>query len=118
MKNFEIIKLNNCEYDYLVIATTYISPIATLTDVQNELTNESGRIIFDLTLINGTSSNRYISASFENGIFNRQSFDAVKVIESNVEHISLDFFVHHPDLVENGTIPNALRSLLVAGEGV
>ena len=115
MKNFELIKLNNSKYDYLVIATTYISPVSTLTDVQNELTDKAGKIIFDLTLINGTSSNRYISASFENGLVNRRSFDVVKAIEPNVEHISLDFFVHHADLVENGTIPNALKSLLVAG---
>ena len=33
MKNFEISKLKNSEYDYLVIATTYISPISTLDDV-------------------------------------------------------------------------------------
>lgn len=61
MKNFEVIKLNNSEYDYMVIATTCISPISTLTDIQNELEDKSGRIIFDLTLINGTSSNRYIT---------------------------------------------------------
>ena len=85
MKNFEVIKLNNSEYDYMVIATTCISPISTLTDIQNELEDKSGRIIFDLTLINGTSSNRYITASFENGAVNRRSFEVVKVIESKVE---------------------------------
>ena len=37
MKNFEVIKLNNSEYDYMVIATTCIIPISTLTDIQNEL---------------------------------------------------------------------------------
>ncbi len=75
MKNFEVIKLNDSEYDYMVMATTCISPISTLTDIQNELEDKSGKIIFDLTLINGTSSNRYISASFENGIFDRRSFE-------------------------------------------
>ena len=114
MKNFEVIKLNNSEYDYMVIATTCISPISTLTDIQNELEDKSGRII-DLTLINGTSSNRYITASFENGAVNRRSFEVVKVIESKVEYISLDFFAHHADLVKNGTIPNALKSLLIEG---
>lgn len=39
----------------------------------------------------------------------------VKVIESKVEYISLDFFAHHADLVKNGTIPNALKSLLIEG---
>ena len=108
MKNFEVIKLNDSEYDYMVMATTCISPISTLTDIQNELEDKSGKLI-------GTSSNRYISASFENGIFDRRSFETVKVIKTSIEHISLDFFVHHVDLVENGTIPNALKSLLVAG---
>ena len=42
MKNFEVIKLNNSEYDYMVIATTCISPISTLTDIQNELEDKSG----------------------------------------------------------------------------
>lgn len=115
MKNFEIIKLNNSEYDYLIIATTYVSPISTLSDVQNELADKSGRIIFDLTLINGTSSSRYISATFENRIVNRRSFAIVKAIEPDVEHISLNFFAHHAEVVENGTIPNALKSLLGAG---
>lgn len=118
MKNFEVIKLNNSEYDYMVIATTCISPISTLTDIQNELEDKSGRIIFDLTLINGTSSNRYITASFENGAFNRRSFETVKVIDSIVEHVSMAFFACHADLVKNGTIPNALKSLLIAGVGV
>lgn len=118
MKNFEIIKLNDSEYDYMVIATTCISPISTLTDIQNVLANKSGRIIFDLTLINGTNSNRYISALFENGVFDRRSFNVVKVIAPNLEYISLEFFIRHVELVENGTIPNALKSLLGAGTGV
>ena len=115
MKNFELIKLNNSKYDYLVIATTYINPISTLEDVQKELADISGNIIFDLTLINGTNSNRYISAIFEGRNFNRNSFSSVKVIETDVKHISSDFFVHHVDLVKNGTIPNALKSLLIEG---
>lgn len=115
MKNFEVLKLENSEFDYLVIATTYINPISTLSDVQNEVIEKSGRVLFDLTLINGTSSNRYISATFENGIIDRRSFVVEKAVEPVVEHKSLDFFVRHQDLVKNGTIPNALKSLLVAG---
>lgn len=115
MKNFEIIKLGSDKYMYMVIATTCISPISTLADVQNELENTSGQIIFDLTLINGTNSNRYISASFENGVFDRRSFELVKTIDPSIKHISSEFFIRHADTVKNGTIPNALKSLLVTG---
>lgn len=116
MKNFEISKLKNSEYDYLVIATTYISPISTLDDVQGEFKHLTGKLIFDLTLINGTNSNRYISAIIEDGIVNRSSFTIVKKVDSVVQNNSKNFFLNHAEVVENGTIPKALKVLLKEGE--
>jgi hypothetical protein len=116
MKNFEISKLKNSEYDYLVIATTYISPISTLDDVQGEFKHLTGKLIFDLTLINGTNSNRYISAIIEDGIVNRSSFTIVKKVDSVVQNNSMNFFSNHAEVVENGTIPKALKVLLTEGE--
>ena len=49
MKNFEVSRLENSSYDYLVIATTYISPISTLDEVQKAFKNISGKILFNLT---------------------------------------------------------------------
>lgn len=43
MKNFEVSRLENSSYDYLVIATTYISPISTLDEVQKAFKNISGK---------------------------------------------------------------------------
>lgn len=118
MKNFEISKLKNSEYDYLVIATTYVSPISTLDDVQGEFKHFTGKLIFDLTLINGTSSNRYISAMIEDGIVNRSSFAIVKKVDAIVQHNSKNFFTKHTETIENGTIPEALKILLAKGEFV
>lgn len=113
MKNFELFELKNSEYDYLVIATTYISPILNLDGVQNKLIGKSGKLIFDLTLINGINSNRYISALIESGIVNRSSFDIVKNIKPNIENKSSEFFIHHSDLVKNGTISDDLKLVLL-----
>ena len=71
-----------------MIAATYISPISTLNDVQNELKNVTGKILFDLSLINGTNSNRYIEARRENGVFSRKSFSIVKVPDKNAANQS------------------------------
>ena len=49
MKNFEVIRLENSSYDYLVIATTYISPISTLDEVQKAFKNISGKILFNFS---------------------------------------------------------------------
>jgi len=118
LKNFEIIKLKNSEYDYLVIATTYVSPISTLDDVQGEFKHFTGKLIFDLTLINGTNSNRYISAVIEDGGVNRKSFVVVKEVDADVQHSSMDFFTKHTEVIKNGTIPEALKVLLAEGEFV
>lgn len=49
MKNFEVSRLENSSYDYLVIATTYISPISTLDEVQKAFKNISGKILFNFS---------------------------------------------------------------------
>ena len=115
MKNFEVSRLENSSYDYLVIATTYISPISTLDEVQKAFKNISGKILFNLTLIN---SNRYISAIIENGIVNRKSFLIEKDVDDPVIHDSISFFSKHAEIVENGTISKALKNLLISGENI
>ena len=106
MKNFEVSRLENSSYDYLVIATTYISPISTLDEVQKAFKNISGKILFNLTLINGLNSNRYISAIIE------------KDVDNPVIHDSISFFSKHAEIVENGTISKALKNLLISGENI
>ena len=114
MKNFEVSRLENSSYDYLVIATTYISPISTLDEVQKAFKNISGKILFNLTLINGLNSNRYISAIIENG----KSFLIEKDVDNPVIHDSISFFSKHAEIVENGTISKALKNLLISGENI
>lgn len=118
MKNFEVSRLENSSYDYLVIATTYISPISTLDEVQKAFKNISGKILFNLTLINGLNSNRYISAIIENAIVNRKSFLIEKDVDDPVIHDSISFFSKHAEIVENGTISKALKNLLISGENI
>lgn len=97
------------------MATTYISPIQTLPDVERKIDSYSGKVIFDLTIINGMNSNRYIEADVYNGLFNRKSFRSVKNIEKSIKEASSKFFSDNKNVVDNGTIPMALKSLVVAG---
>ena len=99
MKNFEVSRLENSSYDYLVIATTYISPISTLDEVQKAFKNISGKIL-------------------ENGIVNRKSFLIEKDVDNPVIHDSISFFSKHAEIVENGTISKALKNLLISGENI
>lgn len=116
MKNFELLSVADSIFSYLIIAKSYISPISELEDIQKELSNLSGEILFDLTLINGTNSNRYISGSIVHGLFDRKSFKTVEGISSSIKEISRKFFIENQGLVDGGVIPQPIKYLLKCGE--
>lgn len=113
MGNYKIFKITNDKYKYLVIATAYISPLSALSEIEFDLNDKSCTILFDLTLINGTNSNRYLLASIKKGTIDRDSFTILKDIDANTKQISIDFFKDNADIVEHAPIPKALKYLLV-----
>ena len=115
MKIYLTIRTHQNDYKWLVIATSYISPISVLDDIVKELKNESGHVLFDLTLINGIENNRYIAADMQNGMFIRNSFRNVQSISEELRSISRDFFLGHPKIVDDGVIANSLKYLLKEG---
>ena len=115
MKSYMAIRTNQLDYKWLVIATSYISPISVLDDVVKELKHESGHVLFDLTLINGVENNRYIAADMQDGLFVRTSFRSVQTISEGIGSISRRFFLDHPKLIDDGVIPNSVKYLLKCG---
>ena len=115
MNTYIVLETKQCDYNWLVIATSYISPLLVLDDLRKELRNETGCVLFDMTLINGMEYNRYISALMNNGTFDRTSFKAVATISDNLRSISRKFFVEHPALVDESVISKPIKYLLKAG---
>ena len=118
MNNYSVFETDKTSYCCVVIATSYISPISTLDELQVDLKRMSGNVLFDLTLINGISSNRYISAQLNQGIFDKRSFKIVSGITDTILEISRDFFMEHPSIVDRGVIPSSLKYLLKHGQPV
>ena len=115
MNTYLVMKTKQNEYDWLVIATSYISPLTVLDDLGKELNHVSGKVLFDLTLINGTASNRYISATLYNGSFVKKSFKSVPEISKGLSCISREFFVEHPSLVDSSVLSKSMKYLLKTG---
>jgi hypothetical protein len=111
MKNYEIVKLRNEPYDFLVIATSYISPLDSIENIIGTVGQENPNLIFDLTLINGANKNRYIEMKHSNkGV--APKFSIVKTISPNIRTISSSFFTSHHNIVDKSVIPNSLKFLL------
>ncbi|AOZ96233.1 type II toxin-antitoxin system RnlB family antitoxin [Butyrivibrio hungatei] len=109
---YELVKLNNEPYDFLVIAKTSINPLDQLENIERDFENENAKVIFDLTLINGLNTNRYISGECINGKFVLSSFIAVSIVGNQLKNICDRFFINNKDLVDGSVLSRHLKFLI------
>lgn len=115
MKNYSLIKVDNSEYDWIVIAISYVSPIDEVDSIIQAIRGRSTRILFDLTLINGISSNRYISLKVDNGEYSKSSFRVVQHVTSSVKDVGLSYFANNPEVVDRSVLSDTLKHCLKQG---
>jgi hypothetical protein len=92
----------------LIFGTTYISPISYLSDIDEALRilEFNGRVVFDLLLSNGHSSNRFIEAYTDGCKIHRSSMKVVgesRLDESILNRIQC-FYRSHSYLLEANQI--------------
>lgn len=58
--NFKVLKLDNEPFDFLIIATSCENPLNSVKEIGEEIKVTHAKLLFDLTLINGINTNRYI----------------------------------------------------------
>ena len=98
--NFTILKLNNEPYDFLVIATSYENPLSSFKEIEDEIKVQKANLLFDSTLINGVSKNRYIKCEYEAGKNQPQSCTIVECIDDTIKKLSYNYFMENEDIVK------------------
>ena len=107
LKEYNIFKLNNLDYDLLVIANTYINPINIFLSNKDELPIKNGKIVFDLTLIYGCKTNRYVVAEIIDGALDIKSVKAITSLDGSIKKISQEYFLNNQYLVQNSHLTNS-----------
>lgn len=118
MNNFNIIKLHNDPYNYLIIATNYRSSLSNLSELKNALEIDYGKVLFDFLLVNGNKKNRFIECEVINSDYKRNTFRLADSVDEDIKKTSSKFFVEHKELVGSSVLPNALKYLVTTGEVV
>lgn len=113
--NFEILKLNNEPYDFLIIATSYENPLSSIKEIGEEIQVRKANLLFDLTLINGTNKNRYIKCEYDADINQLPSCSIVEGVDDDIKKVSQSYFSKNEEVVEKSVISNSLKYLLKAG---
>lgn len=116
MKNYEIQKVDYQEYPYVIFSTSYVNPIEDIDDIEEELKPLfKGKVVFDLLLSNGLTSNRFVEAEFDGTRFNHASFKALKDVNDLIIREATNFYSIHSELLKNGILSNAHQFLIKKG---
>ncbi|MCH5209803.1 MAG: type II toxin-antitoxin system RnlB family antitoxin [Oscillospiraceae bacterium] len=106
-------KLDNLRYDYIVIANNYENPVNYLMYKGDVPFIHDGVVLFDLTLVNGISSNRYATATVVNHKIIPRSISVCSHIEDEIENIAYRYFSDNLHIVENSSLPSAMNYLIL-----
>lgn len=113
--NFEIKKLNNEPYDFLIIATSYENPLNSIKEIGEEIQVQKANLLFDLTLINGTNKNRYIKCEYVADRNQLPSCSIVESVDDEIKKVSQSYFAENEEVVRKSVISNSLKFLLKSG---
>ena len=113
MKNFEICSI--MDDTYLVFSVNYRSPLEFIHEIEIELFSAPPcqKVIFDLLLSNGMTSNRYFEAFFDGSrLVNIKKCNSV---DKKIKEASNCFYNSRPLLLDNSVLVNPQKFLARAG---
>lgn len=116
MANFDIVKLKNSPYDYLLIATSYRSSLSDVLELDSVVDLGKGKVLFDFLLIHGNKKNRFVECVVIDDSCERNSIKVPNDIDENIRQQSSNFFKKNQQLIKNSILPKSLQYLIVNGD--
>lgn len=115
MKKFEISFAVGNGNTCMVFSVNYRSPLEFINEIELELrsTPLCRKVVFDLLLSNGATSNRYFEAYFNgNSLIDIKKCDNVAI---EIKEASSCFYEKHPALLENSVLVSQQKFLVRSG---
>lgn len=112
-KYYRISKINDSSV--LILSTCYHSPTEQLANIEKELSKKGfhGKVIFDLLLTNGNSTQRFFETYFEKNSIDRTAFKNIVEQIDKVKDISKEFYTKNFDLIEQSEVLSQSTKFLI-----
>ena len=116
MENFMIKEINN-KSEYIILSTSYISPLDELFDLEQELKmlNFKGEIIFDLLLCNGLNENRFLRGFFDGKYIDISNITIMSNVQDYIKKISKEFYINNSKLIDYSVLPDSHKYIIKNG---
>lgn len=119
MCQFKIVSLEQQPYDAVIFSVSYDSPLAYLNEVADEIRKnhfKNAKILFDVLLSIGNTTERFIEATFDGEQFNLNSFRVIQIKKNNqIRKYCADFFHENSNLLEHSILTPIQKELLKKG---
>ena len=119
MKTYDIIRIENEDYKFIVFSTTYESPLAYAEEISKDLSYyniKEAKVIFDMLLNMGNESDRFTEAYFDGNKFDISSFKSIDVSKkSKLRKISCNYFKTNMELLEYSILNSMQKKMLAHG---
>lgn len=115
MKNFEIIRLDNQNFNILVIMKTNEPPLFEDNQICEELKNfDKGKILMDQMLHSGNSKERFISCFFDGESLSDFQFETITKGDPLREHMCA-YLRSDPELLKYSVLTTRQQRLIAHG---
>lgn len=115
MKRFEIRQKLDDKGTCVIFSVNYRSPLEFIEEIEQELrsTPLCQKVVFDLLLSNGMTSNRYFEASF-----NGKKLENIRkctAVDNDIKEVSHHFYQQNSSLLNNGILVNQQKFIIRNG---
>jgi len=117
MKTYNIRKVHDLKYGYMVFSASYQSPIDQLSDIEKDLAQKKycGFVVFDLLLSSGNCDSRFQALYFDGKFLSLQSARVIENYKDRLKRISSKFYCKNFEKLDTTILPKPLRFKLRKG---
>ncbi|MBO3395849.1 type II toxin-antitoxin system RnlB family antitoxin [Clostridium perfringens] len=119
MKNYEIVSIDNNEYDVIIYSESRISPFKSIKNIEEDLRKmnlKNKKILFDMILCRGNNLDRFIKCDFDGNSILRDTMEVVRLSKKDVlRKISVEYLSKEKDKIENSILTSIQKRMIIKG---
>lgn len=119
MNGYNILKVNNEDYKVIIFSNSYETPLLYLENISEDLKLQNisnCKVVFDMLLCKGNTTERYTEAIFDGEKFLDSSFKYIKVDKKNeLRKIALDFIKSNTSILDDSILTSLQIKMINKG---
>ncbi|MCY6355181.1 type II toxin-antitoxin system RnlB family antitoxin [Clostridium sp. ZS2-4] len=119
MGKYEIIEINHNQYEFIIFSESYETPLLYLDEICDELKNynvHKCKVIFDMLLNMGNTSERYAEVIFDGGKFINATFQYIKIDRRDkLRKKAIEILKEKPYILEDSILNSVQKKMINKG---